>query len=93
MLEGKIRYPYSSQTFTTIVSAVTDLGIYTMDFIEGLPTSHGKNIILAVVDQLSKSTHFAALSHPYTAKIVVELLLPNRTACHGPLLVIRIPSL
>jgi hypothetical protein len=35
----------------------------TLDFIEGLPPSNGKTSILVVVDKLSKSTHFLALSH------------------------------
>ena len=36
----------------------------TLDFIEGLPASQGKNTIMVVVDGLSKSAHFLTLSHP-----------------------------
>ena len=38
----------------------------TMDFIEGLPSSFGKQVIFVVVDRLSKAAHFMALSHPYS---------------------------
>lgn len=43
-----------------------------MDFIDRLPPSNGKSTIFVVVDCLSKSTHFFALSHPYTSKMVAE---------------------
>lgn len=40
----------------------------TLDFIEGLPTSHGKDTILLLVDRLSKHAHFLSLAHPFTIK-------------------------
>ncbi|KAL5846596.1 hypothetical protein ACOSQ3_010120 [Xanthoceras sorbifolium] len=55
----------------------------TMEFIEGLPPSNGKNSIFVVVDRLSKSAHFLALSHPYTAKVVAETFVEGVVKLHG----------
>lgn len=39
-----------------------------MDFIK--VRSNGKEVIFALVDQLSKYPHFIALHHPYTAMVL-----------------------
>lgn len=61
-------------------SVFTDI---TMDFVEGLPNSGGKEVILVVVDRLRKYAHFLALSHPYTAKEVAQVYLDNLFKLHG----------
>lgn len=54
-----------------------------MDFIKGLPLSNGRDTILVVIDRLSKSAHFLALSHFYTAKMVVEKFVEGVVKLHG----------
>lgn len=55
-----------------------------LDFIEALPKSNGKEVILVVVDRLTKYTHFIALSHPYSRDQIVTLILDNIVCLHGP---------
>lgn len=54
-----------------------------MDFIEGLQSSQGKNVILTVVDRFSKYAHFIALSHSYNAGQVARTFFDNIFKLHG----------
>ena len=55
----------------------------TMDFIEGLPNSNGKQVIYVVVDRLSKVAHFMAISHLYIATEVAQSFLDNVFKLYG----------
>ena len=54
-----------------------------MKFITRLPKSKGHNVIMVVVDHLTKYAHFIALSHPFTTSIVAKVFLKNIQKLHG----------
>jgi hypothetical protein len=54
-----------------------------MDFISGFPKSIGKDVILVVVDRLTKYAQFVPLSHPYSVQTVVDAFMTNIIKLHG----------
>ena len=54
-----------------------------MDFVVGLPMSDGANVILVVVDRLTKYAHFLPLHHPYTTTTVSKLFMDQIVRLHG----------
>ena len=57
--------------------------VITMDFIEGLPSSHSYNCIMVIVDKFSKYAHFVPLSHPFTAYNVALAFMEHVFKLHG----------
>lgn len=54
-----------------------------MDFIIGLTRSQGKDIILLVVNMLSKYVRFISPSHLYSTKDITELFVRNLVQLNG----------
>lgn len=54
-----------------------------MDFVEGIPLRHWKNVLLVVVDRFSKYARFLPLSHTYTTVSVARLFFDNIFKLHG----------
>lgn len=57
--------------------------VISLDFVEGLPQSHGYNCILVIVDLFSKYSHFIATKHPFTALLVAKLFMLHVYRFHG----------
>ncbi|PKI35139.1 hypothetical protein CRG98_044414 [Punica granatum] len=74
-----LAYPGLLQPLPMLRLIFTDI---TMDFIEGLPKSLGKEIVFVVVDMCTKYAHFMALTHLYSAATVAQAFLDNVFKLH-----------
>jgi len=54
-----------------------------MDFMMGLRKSHIMDVVMVVVDRLTKYVHFMGLSHPYFAVKVATLFAQHVLKLHG----------
>ena len=54
-----------------------------MDFITGLPKSEGKNVIMMVVERLTKYAHFCSLLHPFKASTFATAFMETIQKLHG----------
>lgn len=79
--------PILLQPLPISYASFTDIS---MDFIEGLPKSDGKEVIYMVVDRFNKYAYLLALSLPYFAIIVVKIFLDNVYKLYGSLITIVI---
>lgn len=57
--------------------------VVSMDFIEGLPISNHYDVIMVVIDKLTKYAHFLPLSHPFIALQVAQAYIHNIYKLHG----------
>lgn len=48
-----------------------------IDFVEGLLKSHGKSMIFAVFDKLTKYAHFVSLSHSFSVSTIAQVFMDN----------------
>lgn len=81
--KGKVEALYVVGLLQKLSILVKNWKDISMDFIERLPPSGGKSVILVVIDKLSKYTHFISISHPYTALIVAKVFMDNIFKLHG----------
>ena len=54
-----------------------------MDFIVGLPKSKGFDVVLVVMNRMSKYGHFILIKHPYTIRSITEIFVKEIIILHG----------
>ena len=54
-----------------------------MDFIIGLPKPEEKNVIMVVIDRITKYAHFCSLSDPFRTNTVVVTFMDTVSKLHG----------
>lgn len=54
-----------------------------MNFVEGLPKSEGKDVIMVIVDRFNKYTHFISLNHLYLTLTIAKLFMDNLYKLYG----------
>lgn len=75
-----LKYPELLQPLPVPDMAWTHIS---MDFVEGLPSSNNKDLLLVVVDIFTKYAHFIALKHPITVQIVAKAFVENMFKLHS----------
>lgn len=76
----KVPYPRLLQPLRILKQAWQKIS---MDFIEGLSRSEGKDTILVIVDCFTKCAHFMGLSHLFSTSQVVILFMDGVGKPHG----------
>nr|GFA24278.1 retrotransposon-related protein [Tanacetum cinerariifolium] len=75
-----VPYPGLLQPLPILTSVWAEISI---DFIDGLPMSKERTVIMVIVDRLSKYSHFVPLTYPYTAIQVAQSFLDTIYRLHG----------
>ena len=70
-------------TIATTTNTITDLVWDHYEFYKEASKSYGREVIMVIIDRLSKHAHFLAVAHPYTTKDVSQLFMDNIYKLHG----------